>query len=99
MDIPSRDTDFERLSMGAFCRDVEQLSMGAFCVDYHRVGDGPEGSGVDFRPDRPTDGRMAAKNLVTPNLNFPAKNVATIRWGMAQRGQVPIFGRIDRPVA
>ena len=52
-------------------------------IGYQPAGDVLEGSDTDFRPDRPTGGRMAAKNLVTPNLNFPAKNMAAIGWGVA----------------
>ncbi len=47
---------------------------------YHRVGDGPEGSGTNFRPDRVTGGRMASENPVLPNLNFPAKTFLASDW-------------------
>ncbi len=63
-------------------------------LHYQPVGGGLERPCTDFQPDRPIGGRMAAKILVAPNLNFPAKNMATIGWGVAWRGHVPIFGQI-----
>ncbi len=98
MDIPSGDTDVERLSMGAFCV-APKFEFSRQKLGYQPVGDGLEGSCTDFRPDRPTGGWMAAKILVAPNLNFPAKNLATNPPGMSWRGQIPIFGQIGRPAS
>ncbi len=72
MDIPSGDTDVERLSMGAFCVAAKipvapNLNFPAKKLDTNVWGRAWKGHVPIF-------GRMAAKIPVVPNLNFPAKN-------------------------
>ena len=64
-DIPSGDTDVERLSMGVFCQIEGRNQFPKFEFSRqkranHRVGDGLEVSGSEFRPDWPVGGRAVA---------------------------------------